>query len=130
MKRNYLTTSNATQEEKDTLRSIMTENVLINLRTYDKHSLVLYANDHFNNFIHLYVTNSNEVVYLYNCGTEIVNLTIVYNELNSGKSIQVAVIKTLTSTTLHVNEKNITVDKGYLLIDEYSNKPWINPELG
>jgi hypothetical protein len=108
----------------------MQENILVNLRTYDEHSLVLYANDHYNNFIHLYVTNSNEVVYLFNYGNEIVNLTIMNNELNSGKSIQVAITRTETTTTMHVNEKNTTIDKGFLLLAEYSNKPWINPEKG
>lgn len=112
------------------LKNIFRDNILINIRTYDTHSLVLYVNDHFNNFVHLYITNSNEVVYLYNYGDEIVNLTIVHEELSSGKSIQVAVIRTKTETTMHVNEKNITAEKGYLLLEEYSNRPWINPERG
>lgn len=112
------------------LRNIFQDNILINIRTYDSHSLVLYANDHFNNFVHLYITNSNEVVYLYNYGDEIVNLTIVHNELSSGKSIQVAVIRTEAETTMHVNEKHITVEKGYRLLQEYSNRPWMNPEKG
>lgn len=128
LKRNYL--SNATDNEKEMLKNIFRESILINIRTYDTHSLVLYVNDHYNNFVHLYITNSNEVVYLYNYGDEIVNLTIVHEELNSGKSIQVAVIRTETETTMHVNEKNITVEKGYRLLEEYSNRPWVNPEKG
>ncbi|XP_037048941.1 contactin-associated protein-like 5 isoform X3 [Bradysia coprophila] len=125
LKRNYLSNSDS---EKDMLRNIFQDSILINIRTYDSHSLVLYANDHFNNFVHLYITNSNEVVYLYNYGDEIVNLTIVHNELSSGKSIQVAVIRTEAETTMHVNEKHITVEKGYRLLQEYSNRPWMNPE--
>lgn len=112
------------------LKRIFHDNILINIRTYDTHSLVLYVNDHFNNFVHLYITNSNEVVYLYNYGDEIVNLTIVHDELSSGKSIQVAIIRTAAETTMHVNEKNITVEKGYQLLEEYSNRPWMNPERG
>jgi hypothetical protein len=112
------------------MKGILREDFLVNLRTYDKHSFVLYANDHQNNFVHLYVTNSNEVVYLFNYNHTIVNLTIAYNELNSGKSIQIAVKKGANSTTLYVNEKNATVDKGVQLLDVYSNKPWENPELG
>lgn len=128
MKRNYL--SNASDVEKEMLKRIFHDNILINIRTYDTHSLVLYVNDHFNNFVHLYITNSNEVVYLYNYGDEIVNLTIVHDELSSGKSIQVAIIRTDAETTMHVNEKNITVEKGYRLLEEYSNRPWMNPERG
>lgn len=104
--------------------------MLINIRTYETHSLVLYVNDHFNNFVHLYITAANEVVYLYNYGDEIVNLTIGYDELSSGKSIQVAIVKTDAATTMHVNEKNVTVDKGYRLLEEYANRPWSNPERG
>lgn len=128
LKRNYL--SNASDVEKEMLKRIFHDNILINIRTYDTHSLVLYVNDHFNNFVHLYITNSNEVVYLYNYGDEIVNLTIVHDELSSGKSIQVAIIRTAAETTMHVNEKNITVEKGYRLLEEYSNRPWMNPERG
>lgn len=126
MKRNYLLGSNVV--EKEILKNVMTSDMLINLRTYDSHSLVLYANDHNNNFVHLYITNSNEVVYLFNYGDEIVNLTIAYEKLNSGTSVQVAVIRTEDSTTMHVNEKNVTLDRGYALLEEYSKKPWQNPE--
>lgn len=129
-KRNYLGNSSSTYDEKELLKGVFRDDVLVNLRTYDSNSLVLYANDHYNNFVSLYVMNSNEVVYLYNYGNEIINLTIVYDELNSGKSIQVAILKGDTTTIMHVNEKNITVDKGILLLDEYINKPWINPEQG
>lgn len=110
------------------LHGILRERLLINIRTYDTHALILYAHDNFNNFIHLYITNANEVVYLYNYGNEIVNLTVSNKELNSGKSIQIAVNRTETSTTLFVNEFNATVDKVVSLLKEYSNKPWTNPE--
>lgn len=112
------------------LKDILNESVLINLRTYDSYSLVLYANDHFNNFVHLYITNAKEVVFLYNYGDEIIDLTLVYDDLNSGKSIQVAIIRNEFHTTMHVNDKNITINRGVLLLEEYSNKPWINPERG
>lgn len=130
MKKNYLGNVNATESEKNALNGILQENLLINIRTYNQHALVLYANDHFNNFIHLYITNSNEVVYSYNYGNEIVNLTVFNKDLSSGKSVQLAVIRSETSTILHVNELNATLEKGFLLLDEYSNKPWMNPEFG
>lgn len=128
-KRNYLGNNDTTAEEKEMLKGILKEDFLINLRTYDIHSLVLYANDHFNNFVNLYVTNSNQIVFLFNYGNEIINMTIVNEELNNGKSIQIAILRTDLKTTLNVNNKNISVEKGVLLLNEYSNKPWINPEL-
>lgn len=55
---------------------MLLENILINLRTYDTHSLILYANDHLNNFAHLYVSNGTQIVYLFNAGNEIKNITV------------------------------------------------------
>ncbi|XP_055383495.1 axotactin isoform X2 [Condylostylus longicornis] len=133
LKRNYLNIPEDTLipssiVERDMLKDILTQNILINLRTYDTHSLVLYANDHLNNFIHLFITNSNEVVFMYNYENEIINLTISNNELNTGKSVQVAVIRDGIQTIMHVNDKNVTIDRGTKLLETYSNKPWINPE--
>lgn len=125
-----MSNDNISSAEKDIIKTIFHESILINIRTYDSHSLVLYANDQFNNFIHLYITHSNEVVYLYNYGDEIVNLTIIHNELNSGKSIQIAIIRTEETTTMFVNDKNVTVAKGYKLLNVYTNKPWTNAEKG
>lgn len=116
-------------EGVEPLREILRRDLLVNIRTYDDHALVLYAHDNSNNFIHLYISNAHEVVYLFNYGNEIVNLTIVNKELNSGKSIQIAVKRNETLTELHVNDQNVTISKGVLLLEEYSNKPWINPEL-
>lgn len=112
----------------DNLRAILKENLLVNIRTYDKQALILYAHDNFNNFVHLYL-NNNEIVYLYNHGNEIQNLNVTSKNLSIGKSIQIAVVRSETSTTLHVNDNNATIEKGVLLLKEYSNKPWVNPEL-
>lgn len=111
------------------LRGILRENLLINVRTYDYHALILYAHDNANNFVHLYITNANEIVYLYNYGNEIVNLTISNKDLNSGKNIQIAIIRNESTTTLHVNDFNVTLEKGTQLLEDYSNKPWSNPEM-
>lgn len=115
-------------EISDQLRGILKENLLVNIRTYDKQALILYAHDHFNNFVHLYL-NYNEIVYLYNHGNEIYNLSVSNKHLSIGKSIQIAVIRSATSTTLHVNENNSSLNKGVQMLDKYSNKPWTNPEL-
>lgn len=126
LKRNYL--MGIDNREKELLKKILTSDMLINLRTYDSHSLVLYTNDHNNNFVQLYITNSNEVVFLFNHGDEIVNLTIAYEKLSTGTSVQVAVIREERATHMHVNEKNVTINLGYSLLEDYSKKPWKNPE--
>lgn len=127
LKKNYFSSSEE-EEEKTLLKSMLVKNILINLRTYDMHSLILYANDHLNNFAHLYVSNGTNIVYLFNAGNEIKNISLEYPGANTGISVQVSIIRTDNSTTLHVNELNVTVDDVPILLDTYSNKPWLNPE--
>ncbi|KAL9905676.1 axotactin isoform 4-T8 [Glossina fuscipes fuscipes] len=134
--RNYLSATAAPQpstlpgidDERGILRGILHNDILINLRTYDTNSLVLYANDHYNNFVHLYISDGREIVFLYNYGDEIVNLTIVEERVSTLKSIQVAIVREDHQTRMHVNEQSIAIERGTLLLDEYANKPWINPE--
>lgn len=128
IKHNYVGTDQT--DEKGLLQKIFHEQILINLRTYDATSLVMYANDHLNNFVHLYLDNGTEVVYLFNHGNEIHNITVSHVELNTSKSIQIAIERNEDNTTLHVNDNNFTIGIGVLLLDEYSNKPWANPEKG
>lgn len=129
LKKNYLV-DNSTDAEKLRLKKMMTENVLMNLRTYDDNSLVLYANDNLNNFIHLFIHNGSEIIYLFNHEDEIIQMNVTYEYINKGESVQIAIIRTNTSTTLHVNDKNTTIDKVAKLLGNYTNKPWINPDLG
>lgn len=75
LKKNYFG-ADEDDEEKMLLRSMLVENMLINLRTYDTHSLILYANDHMNNFAHLYISNGTTIVYLFNAGKEIKNISV------------------------------------------------------
>ncbi|XP_048515012.1 uncharacterized protein LOC105689244 isoform X2 [Athalia rosae] len=126
LKKNYF--GNDEDEEKLLLKSMLVENVLINLRTYDTDSLLLYANDHLNNFLHLYISNGSSIVYLFNSGNELKNITVDYPDVSSGNSVQIAIVRTEINTTLHVNDVNVTLDAVPILLDTYSNKPWINPE--
>ncbi|RZF31871.1 hypothetical protein LSTR_LSTR014199 [Laodelphax striatellus] len=82
-KKNYLF-NNATAveaEEKRAFRGLLNaELVLMNLRTYTDHSLVLHANDHLNNFVQLYI-DGKFVVFLFNTANVIKNITIRYPEV-------------------------------------------------
>lgn len=102
----------------------------MNLRTYDNNSLVLYANDNLNNFIHLFIHNGTQIIYLFNHKDEIIQINVTHEKINKGESVQIAIIRTENTTTLHVNNKNTTIDKVPNLLNNYTNKPWINPELG
>ncbi|XP_012223178.1 axotactin isoform X2 [Linepithema humile] len=126
LKKNYFGSDD--NEERLQLKSMLQENILINLRTYDTHSLILYANDHLNNFVHLYISNGTNIVYLFNAGNEIKNITVVNPNVNTGISMQIAIIRGENWTTLHVNEYNVTLNATPILLETYSNKPWTNPE--
>lgn len=78
----------------------------------------------------MYIDNGTQVVYLFNYGNEIYNVTVNHNELNSSKSIQIAVIRNENSTTLYVNDENNTLPIGVKMLDTYVNKPWLNPDKG
>lgn len=126
LKKNYLGTDDL--EEKSLLRQIFDNRVLINLRTYDITSLIMYANDHLNNFVHLYLENGTNVIYLFNYADTIYNITVENSELNSSQSIQIVIERNPENTTLHVNDRNNSIPIGVLLLKDYLNKPWKNPE--
>lgn len=128
LKRNYLGSDSS--HEKNVLKKVFEEQILINLRTYDETSLILYANDHLNNFVLLYLDHGTQVVYLFNHGNVIHNITVDYHELNTSKPVQIAIQRTENITTLHVNDHNSTIPIGVKLLGNYSNKPWENPEKG
>lgn len=122
--------TNETTPEKTILSKIFTEQILVNLRTYETNALILYANDNLNNFVHLYIENATQVVFLFNYGNVIHNLTVHYPELNSSKSVQIAIVRFVNKTIMYINDKNYTIPIGVKLLEEYSNKPWSNPEKG
>lgn len=128
LKKNYI--RNVPDEEKEVLKNLVNQNILINLRTYDQTSLVLYINDHLNNFIQIFIQDGKYVVFMFNDGYELKNITVEYPGVNDGKSIQIAVTRNETGTTLHVNERNATIASGHKAIHTYSNRPWVNPEIG
>ena len=53
------------------LRGFFTEDILINIRTFDKTSLVFYAYDYLNNFVQLRVEDAKRVVFTFNSNNTI-----------------------------------------------------------
>ncbi|XP_050508450.1 axotactin [Diabrotica virgifera virgifera] len=127
LKRNYLI--NDTSEEKAVLSKMFREQILVNLRTYENRALIFYVNDHLNNFAQLYIDNDTQVIFLFNYGNKIHNVTVNYANLNTSKSVQIAIERRKNLTRMHVNDQNKTIPFGVKLLEEYSNKPWINPDM-
>ncbi|XP_014284802.1 axotactin isoform X2 [Halyomorpha halys] len=124
--RNYLAIYE--EEEKEMFRDILTETILLNLRTYDNHSLILHANDHMNNFVQLFIQDHQTIVFLFNSADTIYNVSVEYPGLSSGKSVQVAIVRSTSETKLYVNERNNSLSVPIKLLANYSSKPWTNPE--
>lgn len=78
--------------------------------------------------MHISLLNGTQVVYLFNHGDEIHNITVQHTQLNSSDPVQIAIMRSDVNTTLHVNDRNKTIEIGTLLLETYSNKPWVNPE--
>lgn len=76
LKKNYI--QNIPEDVRQILKNLSSQNILVNLRTYDQNSLVLYINDNLNNFIHLYIQNGMFVVFKFNDGNEIKTLSVEY----------------------------------------------------
>lgn len=124
LRKNYL--SHTVDDERHILSQVLSENILLNLRTYDDNSLLLYANDHLNNFVQLHIQDGKYIVFLFNSDNKIHNITVEYPGVNDGQSVQVAVIRNHKETVLHVNNRNGSVPETVHLLSSYSNKPWIN----
>lgn len=75
-KKNYL--SHTVDNERHILSKVLSENILLNLRTYDYNSLLLYANDHLNNFVQLHIQDGKYIVFLFNSDNKIINITVEY----------------------------------------------------
>ncbi|XP_063236083.1 axotactin isoform X2 [Bacillus rossius redtenbacheri] len=125
-KKNYV--GELSTEDRDLLSQLFTSTLLVNLRTYDQQSLVLYINDHLNNFLQLHVEQGRFVVFTFNSGPTIYNVSVEYPGLNNGNSVQVAVERSGAGTMLHVNERNASLAVKIDLLANYTNRPWANPE--
>lgn len=113
----------------DPIQHIMTSNIYLNLRTYDSEALVLYANDHLNNFVQIHIEGGMRVIFLWNHGNKIERLEVAHKAINHGKPIQIAVTRNATHTVLHVNTESSSLAVGIYLLHQYLSHPWINPEL-
>ena len=76
LKKSYL--SHTVDNERHILSKVLSENILLNLRTYDYNSLLLHANDHLNNFVQLYIQDGKYIVFLFNSDNKILSITVEY----------------------------------------------------
>jgi len=117
------------KQEKDQspISKFLDSNISLNIRTYDKEALVLYANDNMNNFIQLHLEQGTHVVCTWNQLKEIRKIRINYKGLNHGSPIQLAIVRNESHVSLHVNEQSAFLRANLSLLASYEEKPWVNP---
>jgi len=115
--------------QPDPIKNILVSNIYLNIRTYDSEALVLYANDNLNNFVQIHVEDETKVVFTWNEYDRIWRISLNQKRLNHGIPVQIAVLRNETHTVLHVNDNKKSVQVGIALLEKYSERPWLNPEL-
>lgn len=73
--KNYLL-DNFTSAEKQMFANAFNSTILMNIRTYDRNSVIMYINDHLNNFVHVYIRNGKVINFSFNYGREIKNVSV------------------------------------------------------
>lgn len=84
---------------------LFNETFYFNFRTHEEQGLLLFAYNYLHNFAQLHLARPNEVVFLFNFGREVKKMSVVAEDgvvFNKGQSVQVKVLRTNTSTSLHV----------------------------
>ncbi|XP_066941195.1 axotactin-like isoform X4 [Macrobrachium rosenbergii] len=84
---------------------LFNETFYFNFRTHEEQGLLLFAYNYLHNYAQLHLARPNEVVFLFNFGREVKKMSVVAEDgvvFNKGQSVQVKVLRTNTSTSLHV----------------------------
>ncbi|XP_055933048.1 axotactin-like [Argiope bruennichi] len=102
---------------------VFEQNILLNFRTFEKEGILLYAFDHYNNFVQLHFAN-RKVYFTFNSDRTLYQLAVEVEDLSKGSPVQVKVERQPKSTTLFVNDKNATEDVIIRFVDKYFRMPW------
>ncbi|XP_053211082.1 axotactin-like isoform X2 [Panonychus citri] len=113
---------------------VLNKQISLSFRTYEGSGLILYANDHLNNFIQLHLFNKSVIFTANNHRTIVSGRVRVGPELISGNLIQLVVDRQPNFTTLSVYtgcERNcsaplsVGINTTLGLLKEYNQKPWL-----
>ncbi|GFR22715.1 protocadherin-like wing polarity protein stan [Trichonephila clavata] len=106
---------------------VLGQNILLSFRTFEKEGILLYAFDHYNNFVQLHFANQ-KVFFTFNSDRTLYQLSVDVEDISKGTLVQVKVERQPKSTTLFVNDKNTTEDAVIRFVDKYFRMPWHSGE--
>ncbi|XP_035206106.1 neurexin-1-like, partial [Stegodyphus dumicola] len=106
---------------------VLEKNILMSFRTFEKEGILLYAFDHFNNFVQLHFANKN-VYFTFNSDRTVHQLHVEVKGLSTGTPIQIKVERQLHRTALYVNDQTAVADVVMKFVDRYFRMPWSQGE--
>ncbi|XP_050693160.1 axotactin-like isoform X4 [Eriocheir sinensis] len=114
-----------------TSRLLNSTSLLLNFRTHAQQGLILFAYDYLNNFLQLHLASPTRLVLLFNSGKQALSLPLETTvALNGGQSVQVALNRTSSSTTISILTAGVhytaTSDAGLQLLqdEDYEQFPF------
>ncbi|KAG8179803.1 hypothetical protein JTE90_025970, partial [Oedothorax gibbosus] len=102
---------------------VLEKSILLSFRTYEKEGILLYAFDHYNNFVQLHFANK-KVYFTFNSDRTLYQLSVGVPDLSKGYAVQIKVERHPKKTTLFVNNGKATEDVVIKFVDKYFRMPW------
>lgn len=112
--------------------SILEKDIFISFKTYEKGGLLLYANDHLNNFIMIHL-NQTSVVFTFNSQRSIVNGVVDIGErLSDGSLVQIridrqpnqTIFEVYTNCAIECVQHSALIATPLSVLTEYYHSPW------
>lgn len=103
----------------------LTGDILANIRTYVSKGLILYAHDHYFNFVQLHIMDG-KLVFTYNSNRQLVRGFVEYEGLSRGIPVQIFVDREPDKTILRVNDEQTIIPHPLRLVDTYRQNPWVS----
>ncbi|XP_042909251.1 axotactin isoform X2 [Parasteatoda tepidariorum] len=111
------------KNEGNETNPVLEKDILLNFRTFEKEGILLYAFDHYNNFVQLHFANK-KVYFTFNSDQTVYQLHAEAQGLSKGLPVQIKVERQLQRTTLFVNDKNSSADVVIKFVGKYFRMPW------
>ncbi|KAG1674869.1 Contactin-associated protein-like 3B [Nymphon striatum] len=90
---------------------LLTSDIALTFRTYEKKALLLFANNYLDNFVQLHFENGNTVYFTFNHQRSVIRLENKIEGHFQGQTIKISVKREKDKTVLSVNDNSVSVDK-------------------
>lgn len=117
---------NKTNENETYFMSpVLEQDILLSFRTYEKKALLLYANDHLNNFVQLHFDEGKRVLFTFNSDRSVVQGIVEIPGISKGLPVQIKLSRNKDKTILIVNNKQSVINRPMKFVETYRQDPWL-----